>query len=118
LHARSSQLSQFNKDPSILHFRAVNRYIQSTKDLCIVFDSDGNTYPIGYSDASYANNPDDRKSTSGNFFFYANRVISFQSQKQTIIALSTTEAEYTALSNTAKGYLTSQTPRFLKFDIS
>ena len=76
-----SALSQFNKDPSIHHFRAVKhllRYIQATKDLSIVFNdnSASATYPLGFSDASYANNPDDRKSTSGMAFFYANGIIS------------------------------------------
>jgi hypothetical protein len=78
------------------------RYIQSTKDLFNVFDGDGDTYLIGYSDVSYANNSDDRKSTSGNVFFYANGIISSQSQKQFVIALSTMEAEYMRLSDIAK----------------
>jgi len=102
-----SALSQFNKDPSIHHFRAVKhllRYIQATKDLSIVFNdnSASATYPLGFSDASYANNPDDRKSTSGMAFFYANGIIYFQSQKQSVIAMSTMESEYMALSDAAK----------------
>ena len=101
-----SALSQFNKDPSIHHFRAVKhllRYIQATKDLSIVFDNNNySTFPDGFSDASYANNPDDRKSTSGYVFLLSKGVISFQSQKQSVIAMSTMEAEYMALSDTAK----------------
>ena len=100
-----STLSQFNKDPSTHHIRAVKhlmRYIQGTKDLCIMFDCDVVTLPIGFSDASYANNPDDRKSTSGYVFFYANGIISFQCQKQSVVALSTMESEYMALSDAAK----------------
>src|SRR5271169_784335 len=100
-----SALSQFNKDPSTHHIRAVKhlmRYIQATKDLGIVFNGDPDTYPISYSDASYANNPDDRKSTSGILFFLANGIIFFQSQNQSVIAMSTMEAEYMALSEAAK----------------
>ena len=100
-----STLSQFNKDPSTHHIRAakhVMRYIQGTKDLCIVFNCDVFTLPIGYSDISYANNPDDRKSISDYIFFYANGIISFQCQKQSVIALSTMESEYMALSDVAK----------------
>ena len=101
-----SHLSQFNKDPSVHHLHAAKRllrYIRATRDLGIVYDGDELTsHPNGYSDASYANNPDDRKSTSGSVFFYAHGIISFQSQKQPVIALSTMEAEYIALSDAAK----------------
>jgi hypothetical protein len=58
--------------------------------------------PIGYSDASFATDPDDRKSTSGYVFILANGPISWQSNKQTTVALSTMEAEYIALSEAAK----------------
>ena len=100
-----STLSQYLKDPSIHHFRAVKhllRYIRAHKDLSLAFDEDFRNSLAGYSDASYANNPDDRKSTSGNVFFFGNGVIFFQSQKQSVIAMSTMEAEYMALSEAAK----------------
>jgi hypothetical protein len=117
-----SALSQFNKDPSIFHFRAAKHlihYIQVTKNLSIIFDDDPDTYSIDYSDASYANNPDDRKSTSGNVFFYANGIISYQSQKQSVIAMSTMESEYMALSDTAKeAIFLTKLLRSLKIDIS
>jgi Reverse transcriptase (RNA-dependent DNA polymerase)/Integrase core domain/gag-polypeptide of LTR copia-type len=117
-----SCLSQFNKDPSIHHLRAAKhlmRYIQGTKDFATVFNGDGDTHPIGYSDASYANNPDDRKSYSGYIFFLANAIISFQSQKQTVIALSTMESEYMALSDAAKeAIFLLKLLRSLKFKIS
>jgi ribonuclease HI len=58
--------------------------------------------PIGYSDASFATDPDDRKSTSGYVFILANGPISWQSNKQSTVALSTMEAEYIALSEAAK----------------
>ncbi|TMC16799.1 MAG: hypothetical protein E6J34_19505, partial [Chloroflexi bacterium] len=115
-----SALSQFNKDPSIHHFRAVKhllRYIQATKDLSIVFNGNSNNSLIGYSDANYANNPDDRKSTSGILFFIANGIISFQSSKQSVIAMSTMESEYMALSEAAKeAIFLLKLLRSLKFD--
>jgi hypothetical protein len=115
-----SALSQFNKDPSIHHFRAVKhllRYIQATKDLSIVFNGNFSNSLIGYSDASYANNPDDRKSTSGILFFIANGIISFQSSKQSVIAMSTMESEYMALSEAAKeAIFLLKLLRSLKFD--
>jgi hypothetical protein len=51
---------------------------------------------IGYFDSDHAGDQDDRKSTSGAFFFLGNSPISWQSQKQKIVALSSYEAEYVA----------------------
>src|SRR2546423_2093306 len=117
-----SALSQFNKDPSIHHFRAVKhllRYVQGTKDLSTVFNGNPSDLLIGYSDASYANNPDDRKSTSGILFFAANGIISFQSSKQSVIAMSTMESEYMALSEAAKeAIFLTKLLRSLKFNVS
>jgi hypothetical protein len=110
----ASKLAQFNSNPSMQHYRAAKhllRYIQGTKDLVITFyrspsstayASASASVPTGFSDASFAADPDDRKSTSGYIFFLANGPISWQSNKQTTVALSTMEAEYIALSEAAK----------------
>ena len=52
---------------------------------------------LGYSDADWANDMDDRRSTTSNVFTMSGGAISWLSQKQTTIALSTAEAEYVAL---------------------
>ena len=52
---------------------------------------------LGYSDADWANNVDDKHSTTGNVFTMSGGAISWLSQKQTTVALSTAEAEYVAL---------------------
>jgi hypothetical protein len=108
----ASKLAQFNSNPSMQHYRAAKhllRYIQGTKDLVITFcrspssaSASSLSVPLGFSDASFAADPDDRKSTSGYIFFLANGPISWQSTKQTTVALSTMEAEYIALSEAAK----------------
>ena len=56
----------------------------------------------GYSDADWAGDKEDRKSTSGSIFLLHGRAISWASKKQTSVALSTIEAEYVALSNASK----------------
>jgi len=48
----------------------------------------------GYSDADYARDKVERKSTSGGCQFMGGNLISWMSKKQGTIALSTTEAEY------------------------
>jgi hypothetical protein len=55
----------------------------------------------GYSDSDFAGDIELRKSTSGFVFFFAGGVISAQSKRQTITALSTTEAEYYGLAKAA-----------------
>ncbi|GJS09193.1 putative ribonuclease H-like domain-containing protein [Tanacetum coccineum] len=49
-----------------------------------------------YSDSDYARANLDRKSTTGGCQFLGRRLISWQCKKQTIVATSTTEAEYVA----------------------
>jgi hypothetical protein len=51
----------------------------------------------GYSDSDFAGDVELRKSTSGYVFFFAGGIISVQSKRQSITALSTTEAEYYGL---------------------
>ena len=53
---------------------------------------------VGYSDADWAGDVADRKSTSGYVFLFGGAAISWKSSKQTCVALSTAEAEYIALS--------------------
>nr|GEZ36774.1 putative reverse transcriptase, RNA-dependent DNA polymerase [Tanacetum cinerariifolium] len=64
---------------------------------------DGLWYPkespfnlVAYLDSNYGGATEDRKSTTGGCQFLGRRLISWQYKKQTIIATSTTEAEYVA----------------------
>nr|GEY55678.1 hypothetical protein [Tanacetum cinerariifolium] len=52
-----------------------------------------------YSDSDYAGAKKDQKSTTGGFQFLGRRLISWQCKKQTIVATSSTEAEYVAAAN-------------------
>ena len=51
----------------------------------------------GYSDADWVADSEDRRFTSGNVFLMSKGAISWKSQKQPIVALSTAEAKYIAL---------------------
>ncbi|GJU35514.1 hypothetical protein Tco_1183868 [Tanacetum coccineum] len=52
-----------------------------------------------YSDSDYARANKDRKSTTGGCQFLGRRLISWQCKKQTIVATSSTEAEYVVSAN-------------------
>ena len=56
----------------------------------------------GYFDASYADDPSDRHSTCGYAFFILGGPISWGSKKQSVLALSSTEAEFMAATEAAK----------------
>ncbi|CAK1579746.1 unnamed protein product [Parnassius mnemosyne] len=96
-------LSRYVNNPSQQHVNAVKRivrYLINTKDLCIKYgESDG---LICYSDSDYASDVDTRKSTTGNIFMMNGGPITWSSQKQKTIALSTTEAEFVAACEAAK----------------
>ena len=53
---------------------------------------------VGYADADWAGNEEDRKSNSGFVFKFFGAPISWKSRKQQCVSLSSTEAEYVALS--------------------
>ena len=92
-------VSKFNAAPTQAHLMAVKRifrYLKGTIDLKLQYRSDGENL-LGYSDADWANDVDDRHSTTGNVFTMSGGAISWLSQKQTTVALSTAEAEYIAL---------------------
>jgi hypothetical protein len=51
---------------------------------------------IGFSDSDFAGDAEDRKSTTGVVYFLGKNLVTWTSQKQKIVALSSCEAEYVA----------------------
>lgn len=94
-------LSRFNKNPGKAHWQVVKRvfrYLKGTKHYALEFSKDDSIQFNGFTDADWAGDVDDRKSTTGYVFKFQNGPISWNSKKQQTTALSTTEAEYMALS--------------------
>lgn len=56
---------------------------------------------VGFTDSDWAGCLDDRKSTSGYIFFLGSAPISWCSKKQVVVALSSSEAEYIAVTGAA-----------------
>ena len=99
------KLSQYMRNPSKEHWAGVKRilrYIKGTVDHGLTFTYTDNFVLNGFSDADWAGCVDSRKSTSGYAFFLGNSLISWASKKQSIVALSSTEAEYVALCGAAQ----------------
>jgi hypothetical protein len=80
------------------------RYLKGTLDykLCYQARSRDSVDLIGFSDADWAGDKSDRKSTCGYAFFVNGGIVSWKSKKQTTVAMSSTEAEYIGLSEAAK----------------
>ncbi|GJW78042.1 hypothetical protein Tco_0139724 [Tanacetum coccineum] len=74
-------------------------YLKGQPTLGLWYPKDPPMDLIDYSDSDYAGASIDRKSTTGGCQFLGCRLISWQCKKQTIVANSTTEAEYIAASN-------------------
>ena len=81
--------------------KTVLRYIKETRLLGITYGSSDLTV-TGYSDADWASNIDTRRSTTGYVYMLAGGCISWRSQLQKTVALSSCEAEYMALTAAAK----------------
>ena len=89
-------LARFSSKPNQSHWTAAKRYLRGTVNFGILYR--GESGVLGYSDADWAGDADDRKSTSGYMFLIAGGPVSWKSRKQSTVALSTAEAEYVALS--------------------
>lgn len=100
------EISKFMEKPNDSHVNAVKRifrYLNHTQHIGITYGDSGNgTNLIGYTDADYARDIDTRRSTTGYAFKIGNGIITWRSQRQKTIALSTTEAEFMAICDGAK----------------
>ena len=100
-------VSRFLSNPRKEHWTAVKwifRYLRGTSRLCLKF-GDNHILLDGYTDADMAGDIDSRKSTSGFLMRLARGAISWQSKLQKCVALSTTEAEYIAMTEACKDLL-------------
>ena len=79
-----SDVARFSADPTEEHWipvKRIMRYLHGTRDMGLLYDgSKTMTSCVGYSDADWAGDLDDRKSTSGYVFQISNAAISWRSK--------------------------------------
>ncbi|GKC74170.1 putative ribonuclease H-like domain-containing protein [Tanacetum coccineum] len=95
-------LYRFQVQPKVSHLNAVKRifrYLKGRPNLGLWYPKDSPFILEAFSDSDYAGASLDRKSTTGGCQFLGSRLISWQCKKQTVVANSTTEAEYIAASH-------------------
>nr|GEX06002.1 uncharacterized mitochondrial protein AtMg00810-like [Tanacetum cinerariifolium] len=91
--------SRFQVTPKTSHLQAVKRifrYLKGQPKLGLWYPKVSSFDLKAYSDSNYACANLDRKFTTGGYQFLGRRLISWQCKKHTIMATSTTEAEYVA----------------------
>ena len=77
------------------------RYLRSTTNQALCFGG-SNIALQGYVDADMVGDRDNRRSTTGYVFTVGGTTISWVSKIQSVVALSTTEAEYVAATEASK----------------
>ncbi|XP_071689078.1 secreted RxLR effector protein 161-like [Rutidosis leptorrhynchoides] len=100
-----SVVSRYMDCPGKAHWKAVQwimRYLIGTTDIGLVFDSSGNTNVTGYINSDFAGDLDRRRSQTRYVFTLGRCAISWKATLQSTVALSTTEAEYMAMTEGVK----------------
>uniref|UniRef100_A0A2N9FZT3 Uncharacterized protein n=1 Tax=Fagus sylvatica TaxID=28930 RepID=A0A2N9FZT3_FAGSY len=101
-----STISRYMANSGREHWNAVKwifRYLKGSAEHGILFlRQSGINSVIGYVDADYVGDMDDMRSTIGYLFTLSGGLICWKSTLQSIVAMSTTEAEYMAVAEVAK----------------
>lgn len=100
-----SVVSRFLHSPTKQQFGAAKRilrYVAGTINFGIWYSSVPIFKLVGFTDSDWAGCLDDRKSTSGNVFSFGSGAVTWSSKKQETVALSSSEAKYTAATSAAR----------------
>jgi hypothetical protein len=92
-------VSRFMESPNAEHWSAMKRiirYIAGTTDLGCKYVKGDHAELLGYSDSDHAGDLEKRKSTTGIVYFLGQNLITWTSQKQKVVSLSSCESEYIA----------------------
>jgi hypothetical protein len=98
--------SRFMEKPTVMHAKAVKqilRYLKGTVDLGLVYVQGGSADKlIGYSDSDHGADTVERRSTGGMAFYLNENLVTWCSQKQQTVSLSSCESEFMAATAAAK----------------
>lgn len=98
-------VSRYLERPTTIHVEAAKRilrYVNGTSNFGITYDSAGEESLNGFSDSDYAGCIATRRSASGFVFSFGDGIVSWSSERQKSVSLSTMEAEYIAASSAIK----------------
>ena len=95
----TNKLSQFNSNPGLPHWTALQRilqYLKRTRNFALTLGSMSCPTLVGCTDSDYARCTDTWRSTSGYMFTLGLGAISWSSKRQAIVTTSSCEAKYVA----------------------
>lgn len=98
-------VSRFMGNPGKEHWLEVKwilRYLKGTKSVGLVFGRSESVGLAGFVGADFAGDVDRRRSITGYLFTLYGNLVSWKANLQSIVALSTTESEYIALTKAIK----------------
>jgi hypothetical protein len=102
-------LARFNSNPGLSHWQAAKYvlcYLKGTVSHKLIYSPSTSSEPfITYSDSDHGGNPDNGRSTGGYVVKIGSRAVSWSSKLQSLVALSTTEAEHIAAVEAGKEIL-------------
>ncbi|KAM0060731.1 putative cytochrome P450, reverse transcriptase, RNA-dependent DNA polymerase [Helianthus debilis subsp. tardiflorus] len=90
-------VSQFMHQPQVTHMEAlwrIIRYLKGTPGHGVLFKTNGHLEAHIYTDADWAGDKGNRRSTSGYFALVGGNLVTWRSKKQKVVALSSAEAEF------------------------
>ncbi|GJS85497.1 retrovirus-related pol polyprotein from transposon TNT 1-94 [Tanacetum coccineum] len=93
--------ARYQTKPTEKHLHAVKRifkYLRRTVNRGLWYPKDSSIALTAYADADHAGCQDTRRSTSGSMQLLGGKLVSWSSKRQKSVAISSTEAEYIALS--------------------
>uniref|UniRef100_A0A251V331 Putative zinc finger, CCHC-type n=1 Tax=Helianthus annuus TaxID=4232 RepID=A0A251V331_HELAN len=103
----ASVVSRYLANPGKLHWEAVKwlmRYLKGSQEVGLTFrsKSEGDNLILGYVDSDFAKDKDRGRSITGYGFKVKGNLVSWKASLQHVVALSSTEAEYIALTEAVK----------------
>ena len=98
-----SVLSQFMQAPCSIHLEGVYRllaYLKRAPGKGLLYRRQGHLHIEAYFDSGFAGDKEDRKSHGGYATYVGGNLVTWRSQKQSIVSRSSAEAEYRAMADT------------------
>jgi histone deacetylase 1/2 len=97
-----NKVCQYLHAPTTVHWATVKRilrYLKHTMEIGLKICKSSSLLVSAFSDADWAGDQDDRRSTGGYAVFLGSNLISWSARKQSTVSRSSTEAEYKAVAN-------------------
>jgi histone deacetylase 1/2 len=96
-----NRVCQYLHAPRTSHWsvKRILRYVSLTASYGLLLQPAPSCILSAFSDADWAGNPDDRRSTGGYAVFFGPNLIAWNARKQATVSRSSTEAEYKAVAS-------------------